>query len=128
MAASGPLSMQDGLTEIMSAVGRMLMSPGNDKAFLMDLQHVLIAKTEEQPQQGQQDAAPGEGGPPVAGPGGPPGGQPDQGQAGQGGPPGPPQPGQNQLAGQPNSSAGMRRPAPPNPDELRRFLESRAGR
>lgn len=133
--ANQPLSMQEGLAEVLSTIGKMLAGPDSDQPFLMDMQHIVVAKIHQgtPDQSGQSGGNPqpdAGGGPPVAGPGGPPPGPGGPGQGGPppGGPPGPPPPGANQLAGAPNPGGGMQRPAAPNPDELRRFLESRAGR
>src|SRR5258708_7884441 len=121
--ANQPLSMQEGLTEVLATVGKMLAGSDTDQPFLMDLQHIIVAKIHQgTPDQGaasggnpQPDSG---GGPPVAGPGGPPPGPPGQssGAPGQSSG-GAPQPGQNQMAGLPNPGGGMQRPAPPNPDE-----------
>lgn len=129
--------MQEGLTEMMGTLSKMLMNPEADQEFLNDLQQIFIAKIHQpmmqQGQQGQQQGAGGQqpgaapqpgmqgGGSPVTGPGGPPSSQGGQ----------PPQPGQNQLTGpQPPPGQGVM-PTPgsemTNPDELRRYLSTRTG-
>ena len=133
-SATQPLSMQEGLTEMMGTLSKMLMNPEADQEFLNDLQQIFIAKIHQpmmqQGQQGQQGQGangqqpgmpqqPGQGGgPPVTGPGGPPSSSM-------------PQPGQNQLSGpQPPPGQGVM-PTPvsemTNPDELRRYLSTRTG-
>lgn len=138
MAGSKTLSFQDGLVEIMGTLGRMAMAPDADQAFVEDMQKVVVAyqKSKQSQMQGQQQQGqpgqPGQQSPagpspagggspsPVAGPGagGPPQGPPQQpGPGGIG-------PGQAAQAGQ---NGVMARPQMPNPDELRRILQTQAG-
>jgi|SRR5215469_8749555 len=129
-------SFADGLTEIQSTLGRMRMAPDADQPFIEDLTKVITAKAQEgqqrqqqaqqnMQQQLQQSLGGGGMGAPAAGGGPPP---PNAGPGG-GGPPNPnTQGGPNQINPQQMAGQGMQaRPDMPNPDELRRFLQSQAG-
>lgn len=152
MATSKVQSFADGLMDIQGTLGRMRMAPDADQAFIEDLTKVITAKAQQGQQQQQQQQeqmkqalsggmgatagpggqqAPGGGSPnPVAGPGqgGPPTSPP---QPGGGNPNTPPGPGGAQTNGiNPSETAGrgmQARPDMPNPDELRRYLQSQAG-
>ena len=127
-----PLSMQEGLTEMMGVLAKMMMNPEADQEFCNDLQQIFIAKI-HQPMMGQQPGQqPGAASqqPGMQGPGGGVTGPPPSGSAAMS-PGGQPQPGQNQLSGPQPPPGGGVMPTPgsqmTNPDELRRYLSTRTG-